>query len=79
LIKLTEDIGLDGKTFSADLNSKDCKEQLKNELLLTRTLGVRSFPSLVLSKDDTRVNIPIDYRKSKNILGSIFNHIEGAT
>jgi len=79
LIKLAEDIGLDGEVFSSDLNSEACNEQLENELLLTRELGVSSFPSLVLSKDDLFMDIPIDYQSSKNILRLICLHLEGGT
>jgi len=77
LIKLAEDIGLDCETFSVDLNSKCCKDQLKNELQLSRELGVNSFPSLVLLRNHVRTNIPVDYKNSKNILCSIRNHLAG--
>ena len=71
LIKLAEDIGLDGNIFSTDLNSEYCNKAFENELRLSETLGVSSFPGLVLSQGNALTNIPIDYTSSKNILRSV--------
>jgi len=79
LIKLAENIGLDSEIFSADLNSDYCNREFENDLLLTRKLGVSSFPGLVLSQGNALMKIPIDYTSSENILRSIRQTFDGVT
>lgn len=79
LIKLAEDIGLDGKSFSSDLNSEHCNKAFENDLRLTGKLGVGSFPGLVLSQGNTSMSIPIDYTSSEIILRSIAQTLNDVT
>jgi putative protein-disulfide isomerase len=80
LIELAKDMELDSEIFSKDLNSKGCQQLFEKDLLLSRRLGVSSFPSLILCRHniksdalnrDTVTAIPIDYKNSKNILRNI--------
>lgn len=61
LIKLAGETGLNTQQFSRDLASPAIQSELENEFALRRRLGVRSFPSLVIERGETRSTIPIDY------------------
>lgn len=61
LIELAAEIGLNTKYFIQTLNSKETKQQLINEINLSRSLFIESFPSLVLQLNDEHWSINIDY------------------
>lgn len=62
LIKLAEDIGLDGGLFAQQINSEKLKQQLTNEIMKVRSLPIQGFPSLVLAVDGELFPIRLDYK-----------------
>lgn len=71
LIQLAEEIGLDHRQFKADLLSEQCERLFEQQLRLTASLGVNSFPALVLRCNESNTMIYIDYTKSETIVSSI--------
>lgn len=71
LINLAEQIGLDVKQFTVDIRSENCQNKFIQELKHCRDIGVSSFPSLVLKKDESYVVLDLDYNNSKTILDQI--------
>lgn len=71
LIELAEEIGLDSKRFAMDLRHPDTHVELLEEIRWARELGVRSFPSLLLSHDEGYSEMPVDYRDANRILSAI--------
>ena len=65
LISLAEKLGLDVRAFVRDLNGNECNKKLENEILLSEKLGATSFPTLILSRNNSRNKIPIDYLSSQ--------------
>ena len=71
LIKLAGELGLDQKRFARDLTGPDIEAELEENFALRRSIGVYSFPSLVLARDNTLIPVPIDYRSWKPTLAII--------
>jgi putative protein-disulfide isomerase len=71
LVELAEDIGLDRERFAADLRHPDTHVELLEEIRWGRELGVRSFPTLLLSHDEGYSEMPVDYRDANRILSAI--------
>lgn len=75
LIELAEEIGLDRGRFAADLRHPDIHVELLEEIRWTRELGVRSFPTLLLSHDEGYSEMPVDYGDANRILSAIAAHL----
>ena len=71
LIALALELGLDGPLFSDDLVSGDTEDELQKQFLLRRKLGVRSFPSLLLTQGDAVAPIEINYTSHLPMLDAI--------
>jgi len=71
LIDLADSIGLDRQQFARQIRSPQTNHLLQKELQQVRSIGVSSFPSLVIEQDNSRLNIPIDYTSSAAMLSSI--------
>lgn len=71
LVSLSKDLSLDTERFEKDLLSDNCNHLLNQQLQLAAQLGVNSFPSLVLSCNESNTMIHIDYNKSETIISSI--------
>ncbi|WP_434113086.1 DsbA family protein [Methylocaldum sp. GT1TLB] len=71
LIELAEEIGLDRGRFAADLRHPDTHVELLEEIRWARELGVRSFPTLLLSHDEGYSEMPVDYGDANRILSAI--------
>ena len=61
LAECAASIGLEPSAFAERLGSAQLKRDFVDELQRVRSIGVDSFPSLVLERADTRWNIPINY------------------
>jgi putative protein-disulfide isomerase len=61
LVSLAEELGLDHQRFATDLVSTATEQKLQADFALRRSLGVRSFPSLVLQKGDQVTQIQHEY------------------
>lgn len=75
LIQLAIDMGLDGKKFADDLTSDQCEFLLQKDLQRTEQLGIRSFPTLMLSSEHKSTLITIDYNRSDSIISNILDII----
>jgi len=71
LISLAKTLDLDIKQFTQDLNSESTQQLLSDDIALMQSLGVSSFPSLVLQTINGIKSITIDYNNPKLILNQI--------
>lgn len=67
LVQLADEIGLDKERFIIDLNAEDVHKRLMREIELSRRIGVRGFPSLILEQGDRHHPIAIDYRNEASM------------
>lgn len=70
-VTLAAELGLDIEQFAADLVSADTETALQQEFALRRSLGVYSFPSLVLEASGSRNPIETDYLDYRPTLSAI--------
>jgi len=75
LRQLAKNIGLNIESFNEDVESEEINKQLSAEISMTRSLGVDSFPSLVLNKSGTYYPVALDYNHSDIILHHIKSFI----
>ena len=71
LIELAKTLDIDIKQFTHDLNFESTQQQLLDDIALMQTLGVSSFPSLVLKIGTDLKSINIDYNDVDLILAQI--------
>ena len=71
LQRLAEQLGLEARTFNADIASSDTESELQKQLRFTRESGVSGFPSLVLKKDGRLAPVSIDYKNHETSLDEI--------
>ncbi len=71
LINIAKAIGLNVTQFKKDLNSNTTQQQLDNNINLSKSLGAKGFPSIVLKRDSVTKLIKIDYNNSDFILKQI--------
>ena len=71
LISLAKTLDLDIKQFTQDLNSESTQQLLSDDIALMQSMGVSSFPSLVLQTTNGIKLITIDYNDPKIILNQI--------
>ena len=76
LVDLAGETGLDTLAFERQLHAAATERTLQREITLARTLGARSFPSLVLQTGpEKHWLIAIDYTIADNMLKQIQRHI----
>jgi len=61
LVEFATELGLDTVTFEQQLNSESTRQQLDQEIMLSRQLGVQGFPSLVLLAGNSARPIQINF------------------
>ena len=71
LIECAADIGLNTRLFAASLRQPQTQLQLLDELSLVRTLGVSSFPSLLLQQQTKTELLSYDYRDPEVLLSQL--------
>jgi putative protein-disulfide isomerase len=76
LMELAIEIGLDNDQFIQQLESVETEQTLVNEIQYARSIGVRSFPSLVLTTGGGLSAISIDYRNPQAVLDNIYSLID---
>ena len=75
LITLADKLGLNVKQFSDDIKSQACQDRLLQQLNHCREMGVYSFPSMVLKKQNEEATLlQIDYNDSQKIIDQIVGH-----
>lgn len=78
LIQLAIDSGLDVTRFKADLFSEQCEQLQQQDLHMVNKLGVRGFPSLVLTCNGSNTLISLDYTNAETIVSSILATLRAA-
>jgi putative protein-disulfide isomerase len=71
LIELADEINLDVKRFTEELNSERNRQLLNNEIAFARQIGGNAFPMLLLGNDNTYHQIIIDYTHPENMINEI--------
>lgn len=61
LVELAADLGLDSKRFADQLISAETQRKLMDEISLARSMGINSFPSLVLDLDGRLESVLVNY------------------
>lgn len=54
LIKIADELGLDGETVVAEANSESGETLLQEDFALTRSLGARGFPTIIMVNEDNQ-------------------------
>ncbi len=75
LLACAESIGLDGAQFTGALHSAACEQAFEQDRMLSRNLGVGGFPSLVITRGNSRFNIPVDYTNAETVLDKLYEAI----
>jgi len=71
LIELAGEIGLDRERFAADLAAASTHAALLDEITLSRSMGIDSFPSLAVIDDGALRHIGLDYGDPEAMLRQI--------
>ena len=71
LVRLADELELDTRRFVRDLEDPATHKALLEEIGQARSLGVSSFPSLVLLTDRGHMRIPVDYRDAATTMEAI--------
>ncbi len=61
LIELAHELDLDTTQFTQDITSHETQQLLLSEIRFCRELGVSSFPSVVLKRNETVNRLQVDY------------------
>ena len=75
LIALAAELKLDTGQFSEELNSPEIQAELQRNFELRRSIGVYSFPSLVLVQNAIQTPIEVDYRSHQPSLKAIISQL----
>ncbi|HKJ17762.1 MAG TPA: DsbA family protein [Xanthomonadales bacterium] len=75
-VELAGELGLPAESFAEILGSKEIHQGLLNEISAARSLGVSSFPSLVLLQDKSAMRIPHDYHSTEPTMRAISSLID---
>ncbi len=70
------EVGLDSIEFIKDLGSIGIKNELQSEIKLSRSMGVRSYPSLCLLHNKQQFLIAIDYLNPQTMIDKTDNILE---
>jgi putative protein-disulfide isomerase len=76
LLECALEAGLNADRFKNDLTSDEIEEELQNEISTARTLGVISYPSLVLEHDSHLFPVSVDYLDHETIIREIVSILE---
>ena len=78
LIQLADELGLDSPTFESLLHSEQVDQLLHEEIATARSIGVQSYPSLVLrTADNSDLPVAIDYLDADAMLTTVQTLIAG--
>jgi len=71
LCVLAEELALDVEMFRADLVSASTEKSLQEQITYSRSIGVSSFPSLLLDYNNELYRLEIDYKSYQTTLKQI--------
>ena len=66
LIEFAANLKLDLAKFKRDLASREIQQQLSDDIQFSQSIGARSFPSLILLRENQYHAISIDYNDSQH-------------
>ncbi len=78
LVDLAGELGLDMRSFAADMDSEETRQELAREMQQCAALRASSFPALVLETGASRWHIPVDYRDAGPMLALLDELLETA-
>lgn len=76
LLECALEVGLDADRFTNDLASDVIEEELQNEISTARSLGVISYPSLLLEHDGRLFPVSVDYLDHETMIREIVSILE---
>ena len=71
LVACAESIGLDAALFTHTLRSPACDQAFEQDRMLSRSLGIGGFPSLVITRGKRQFAIPVDYTNATTVLNKL--------
>ena len=71
LIELAKEIGLDGERFAEQLNMEQTQQKLLEEINTARSIGINSFPSLVVQHAGRMESVLVNYTDVDVILDQV--------
>jgi len=71
LIRLADELALDGRRFAVDLAHPVTQAELGRQMALARRLGADSFPSLVYRHGDVTQPLDVDYLSAESTLAQL--------
>ena len=71
LIELAADIGLDAQRFEESLLAESTQQHLLEEIKQTRQIGMNTFPSLAVLKDEELHHINLNYTDPQSMISDI--------
>ena len=71
LLECALEVGLDVNRFATDLTSAEIEEKLQNEISKSRSLGVISYPSLLLEHNGCLFPVSVDYLDHETMIREI--------
>jgi putative protein-disulfide isomerase len=71
LIELAADIGLDVQRFEESLLAESTQQRLLEEIKQTRQIGMNTFPSLAVLKDEELHHINLNYTDPQSMISDI--------
>jgi putative protein-disulfide isomerase len=71
LIELAADIGLDVQRFEESLLAESTQQRLLEEIKQTRQIGINTFPSLAVLKDEELHHINLNYTDPQSMISDI--------
>lgn len=79
LLECALEVGLDKNRFANDLISDEIEEELQNEISTARSLGVVSYPSLLLERDGRFFPVSVHYLDHETMISEIVSILEKKT
>ena len=76
LLQCALEVGLAVDKFANDLTSDEIEEELQNEIGTARSLGVISYPSLLLEHDGRLFPVSVDYLDHETMIREIASILE---
>lgn len=76
LLQCALEVGLAVVRFANDLASDEIEQELQNEISTARSLGVISYPSLLLEHDGRLFSVSVDYLDHKTIIREIVSILD---
>jgi putative protein-disulfide isomerase len=78
LVRLADEVGLDVNRFARDIDSSEIQKSLDQQFDLRRSLGVFSFPTLVLELDQQIHEVVLDYKDHQKSLDDVLARVKNS-